>query len=77
MYQLAHQTAAAPAATKAPHTTHFIGGQWICPGGPTFPDYNPFNGEWFSKWRRAAARRRSKRSLQLPRHFRHGPPCAD
>ncbi len=26
-------------------TTHFINGQWSEPGGRTFPDYNPFNGE--------------------------------
>ena len=27
------------------HTTHFINGRWSVPGGPTFPDYNPYNGE--------------------------------
>jgi len=26
-------------------TTHFINGQWSTPGGATFADYNPFNGE--------------------------------
>ena len=26
-------------------TTHYIGGQWTAPGGRTFPDYNPYNGE--------------------------------
>ena len=26
-------------------TTHFINGKWSEPGGRTFPDYNPFNGE--------------------------------
>lgn len=26
-------------------TTHFIGGQWSAPGGPTFPDINPYNDE--------------------------------
>lgn len=26
-------------------TTHFINGQWSAPGGRTFADYNPFNGE--------------------------------
>ncbi len=26
-------------------TTHFINGQWSEPGGRTFPDTNPFNGE--------------------------------
>ncbi|MGY2737095.1 acyl-CoA reductase-like NAD-dependent aldehyde dehydrogenase [Sphingomonas sp. UYP23] len=26
-------------------TTHFIDGQWSEPGGRTFPDINPFNGE--------------------------------
>ena len=26
-------------------TTHYIGGQWSAPGGRTFPDYNPYNGE--------------------------------
>ncbi len=27
------------------HTTHYIGGRWSAPGGRTFPDYNPYNGE--------------------------------
>jgi acyl-CoA reductase-like NAD-dependent aldehyde dehydrogenase len=27
------------------HHTHFIDGRWTASGGPTFPDYNPFNGE--------------------------------
>ncbi len=26
-------------------TTHFINGQWSAPGGRTFADYNPYNGE--------------------------------
>ena len=26
-------------------TTHFINGQWSAPGGPTFPVFNPYNGE--------------------------------
>lgn len=26
-------------------TTHYINGSWSPPGGPTFADYNPFNGE--------------------------------
>ncbi len=26
-------------------TTHYIGGKWSAPGGRTFPDYNPYNGE--------------------------------
>jgi acyl-CoA reductase-like NAD-dependent aldehyde dehydrogenase len=26
-------------------TTHYIDGRWAEPGGRTFPDYNPFNGE--------------------------------
>ena len=26
-------------------TTHFINGQWAEPGGRTFPDFNPLNGE--------------------------------
>ena len=26
-------------------TTHFINGQWSAPGGPTFADYNPYDGE--------------------------------
>lgn len=26
-------------------TTHFIDGQWTAPGGPTFADRNPFNGD--------------------------------
>ncbi len=34
-------TRARPAGGR---TTHFINGQWSSPGGPTFPDYNPFDG---------------------------------
>jgi vanillin dehydrogenase len=45
MTQDAHQTAASPSQSKAAHTTHFIGGCWSPSGGPTFPDYNPLNGE--------------------------------
>jgi vanillin dehydrogenase len=44
MNQAAHQ-ATGSLQTSLPHTTHFIGGRWSSPGGPTFPDYNPFNGE--------------------------------
>ncbi len=36
----------ATASAQTTHrTTHFINGQWSEPGGHTFPDYNPFNGE--------------------------------
>jgi vanillin dehydrogenase len=45
MNQLAHQTSATPSHSRGPRTTHFIDGHWFSPGGPTFPDYNPFNGE--------------------------------
>ncbi|ADP83684.1 aldehyde dehydrogenase family protein [Pseudofrankia inefficax] len=34
--------AARPAITT---TTHFINGAWSEPGGPTFPDYNPFDDQ--------------------------------
>ena len=29
-------------------TTHFINGQWSVPGGRTFADYNPYDGEVFA-----------------------------
>jgi acyl-CoA reductase-like NAD-dependent aldehyde dehydrogenase len=32
-------------STVATRTTHFINGEWSKPGGKTFADYNPFNGE--------------------------------
>lgn len=34
-----------PAGRAAGRTTHFIGGQWSAPGGRTFTDLNPYNGE--------------------------------
>lgn len=34
-----------PAGRAAGRTTHFIGGQWSAPGGRTFADLNPYNGE--------------------------------
>jgi vanillin dehydrogenase len=38
--------ASAVTPIKTPlRTTHFINGKWSEPGGRTFPDYNPFNGE--------------------------------
>ena len=37
------ETAATP--SYAGHTSHFINGQWSPAGGPSFADYNPFNGE--------------------------------
>ena len=40
--------ATTPAMTSH-RTTHFINGQWGAPGGRTFPDYNPFNGEVFAE----------------------------
>jgi vanillin dehydrogenase len=45
MNQPAQQSGAPESKVKAPHTTHFIGGQWSAQSGPTFCDYNPFNGE--------------------------------
>ena len=33
-----------PLRSATRRTTHFINGTWT-PEGPTFPDYNPFNGE--------------------------------
>ena len=45
MNEAAQQTGASPSQTSIPRTTHFIGGRWYPPGGPTFPDYNPYNGE--------------------------------
>jgi acyl-CoA reductase-like NAD-dependent aldehyde dehydrogenase len=38
-------TEAAKTATLKSHTTHFIDGHWSEPGGRTFRDTNPFNGE--------------------------------
>ena len=39
------QASAVTSLKKPLNTTHFINGKWSAPGGRTFPDYNPFNGE--------------------------------
>ena len=34
-----------PSRRATGRTTHFIGGKWSEPGGRTFPDFNPYDGE--------------------------------